>query len=248
MRTIKVGLCGFTVAMASYPRHYPVVEVQHTFYEPPSDPHLLGWKAKMPPGFEFTIKAWQLITHASTSSTYRKLKRALTPADREGLGGFKDSAIVAEGWRRTVECARALEATAILFQCPASFQPTRQNLSNLRAFFARIERPEGIRLMWEPRGEWPEAKLRKLCGDLQLLHVVDPFKHRAVTQGPTYLRLHGYPGSYDKYTDAQLERLYAGLPADEECYVMFNNIPRVGDSKRFLTMLDDAERVPPIAP
>lgn len=78
------------------------------------------------------------------------------------------------------------------------------------------------------------------------MHVVDPFVTRAVTKDQTYFRLHGITGSGHVYTDAQLLRLYDALPAKGECYVMFNNIPRVADSKRFLTMLEPDELVPPV--
>ena len=149
---IKVGLCGFSMSQRTYPLHFPVVEVQQTFYQPPGLATLARWRADMPPGFEFTMKAWQLVTHAATSSTYRRLRRPLSDEERAGLGGFRDSAIVAEGWSTTVACARALGATAILFQCPASFRPEPANLARLRAFFRRIERPAGVRLLWEPRG------------------------------------------------------------------------------------------------
>jgi uncharacterized protein YecE (DUF72 family) len=30
---VRVGLCGFTMAMEDYAMHFPVVEVQNTFYE-----------------------------------------------------------------------------------------------------------------------------------------------------------------------------------------------------------------------
>ena len=35
LRTVKIGLCGFTIAIGEYPRRFPVVEVQQTFYQPP---------------------------------------------------------------------------------------------------------------------------------------------------------------------------------------------------------------------
>ena len=70
---VKVGLCGFSMAMPAYPRHFPIVEVQQTFYQPPAPNTLRRWRELMPPGFEFTVKAWQLVTHAATSSTYRRL-------------------------------------------------------------------------------------------------------------------------------------------------------------------------------
>lgn len=36
MTAVRVGLCGFSMAMRSYASQFPVVEVQSTFYDPPS--------------------------------------------------------------------------------------------------------------------------------------------------------------------------------------------------------------------
>jgi uncharacterized protein YecE (DUF72 family) len=239
-RVVKVGLCGFTMSTREYPHSFGVVEVQQTFYQPPAPATMLCWKQSLPPGFEFTLKAWQLVTHAATSSTYRRLRRPLTEDERAGLGGFRASAIVDEGWATSVACARLLGATAILFQCPASFRPTDENVARLRGFFARITRPPGVRLLWEPRGPWPAALLTELCGELDLVHVVDPFVDRAVTSAPTYYRLHGITGSRHVYSDDELARLLAMVPARGETYVMFNNIPRVSDARRFLRLLAGA--------
>ena len=41
--TSKVGLCGFTMAAARYLRHFPVVEVQQTFYQPPQGAVIERW-------------------------------------------------------------------------------------------------------------------------------------------------------------------------------------------------------------
>lgn len=50
--------------MREYFERFSIVEVQQTFYEPPARSTLLRWRESAPQGFEFTLKAWQLITHA----------------------------------------------------------------------------------------------------------------------------------------------------------------------------------------
>jgi uncharacterized protein YecE (DUF72 family) len=234
----KVGLCGFTMAMAEYPRHFGVVEVQQTFYEPPSDLVIRRWRDAMPAGFEFTLKAWQLITHESKSPTYRRLKRALSDEERGSCGGFRDSAVVRMALKRSFDCVRLLGATTLLFQSPGSFGPEPANVERLRHFvrsIARAECPPGLRLAWEPRGRaWTErADLAiGLCEELGLVYVVDPFVDAVhETAGPAYLRLHGRTGARHVYTDDELRHLAALAPPD--AYVMFNNIPRVNDAKRF---------------
>lgn len=237
-RQLKVGLCGFTMAQARYPSHFPVVEVQQTFYEPPATSVLARWRNTTPPDFELTLKAWQLITHPATSPTYRRLKRVLTDKQRAEAGAFRASDIVDEAWQVSLACAQQLRATAILLQCPASFRPTPDNLRNLRAFAARVPRPASLRIMFEPRGPaWSYALARPICDELGFVYVVDPFVTTWQARQPdpvTYFRLHGLTGSRHIYSDAELATLAALLPATGEVYVMFNNIPRVADALRFM--------------
>ena len=222
--------------MSSYVRRFPLVEVQHTFYEPPADALLARWRAQAPPRFEFTIKAWQLVTHESGSPTYRRLKRPLPEALRGQVGAFRSTPPVLQAWARTLECARVLRATAVLLQCPKSFRPTTENVDRMRTLLATVQRPAG-RLLWEPRGEWPAALLRELCRDLELVHVVDPMQTETVTPEQTYYRLHGTSGARHVHTDEELRRLRDLVDGRPTPYVMFNNLPRVGDAERFLMLL-----------
>ena len=50
-----------------------------------------------------------------------------------------------------------------------------------------------------------------------------------------YLRLHGISGARHVYSDAELQRLVSMTPPN--AYVLFNNIPRVSDAQRFLSLL-----------
>ncbi|HIC91498.1 MAG TPA: DUF72 domain-containing protein, partial [Syntrophaceae bacterium] len=71
---IKVGCCGFPKAKGIYYQQFKVVEIQQTFYQIPRVSTVQKWREEAPPDFEFTLKAWQLITHPSQSPTYRRLK------------------------------------------------------------------------------------------------------------------------------------------------------------------------------
>ena len=230
---VRLGLCGFTIGAGEYVRRYRVVEVQQTFYEPPRDFVMLRWRRQAPPGFEFTLKAWQLITHDAASPTYRRMR---SPMPSEPVGSFRLNDATRAAWARTLECTAILRATAILLQCPASFRPTDENVARMRAFLTSVERP--VRILWEPRGKWwPADLVRELCAELDLVHVVDPFVHETVTPEQTYFRLHGVTGARHVYADDELVRLRGMLPADGTAYVMFNNIPRVGDAERFRSLL-----------
>ena len=62
-KALQIGTCGFRSTKEEYAETLACVEVQHTFYQPPMVKTLERWRATMPEQFEFTLKAWQLITH-----------------------------------------------------------------------------------------------------------------------------------------------------------------------------------------
>lgn len=245
-RMMKLGMCGFTIGAAAYFKRFGVVEVQQTFYDPPPLRTIEKWRAQAPTEFEFTMKAWQVITHLGTSRTYRRLRRDFSPQERTEAGGFRLNDTTLAAWETTLAAAAALRATAILFQCPPSFKATEENVAAMRAFLGTIERPPGVNLLWEPRGPWPDDLIVEICDELGLIHTVDPFIRPSLTPQLIYWRLHGNVSHYARYSDAELEQIIDWLPSDPgtDAYVMFNNIPRVHDVKRFVELLEDRAKSP----
>ncbi|HZU19549.1 MAG TPA: DUF72 domain-containing protein [Candidatus Dormibacteraeota bacterium] len=237
---VLIGCCGFPVARARCYRELELVEVQQTFYEPPSPSVAARWRAEAPSGFTFTLKAWQLITHPPSSPTYRRLRSPLTgPAD--AYGRFRPSPEVMAAWERTLEVAVALEAPIVVFQCPPSFAPGPESLENLRAFFGRVERG-GLTFVWEPRGAWPDPVVAALCRELDLVHGVDPLVARELAGGIAYFRLHGIGGYRYRYTEADLYRLRqrcreAAEAGRRPVHVLFNNLGMLDAAREFAALL-----------
>jgi uncharacterized protein YecE (DUF72 family) len=238
---LRIGCCGFPQPLARYARTFPVLEVQQTFYQPPLLSTLARWRASVPPKFEFTLKAWQLITHEAASPTYRRLREKLTNQQRGETGSFRLNSTVLSAWQRTLECARALGCRVILFQCPARFGPSGENKANLRGFFRQIrkglESPpqrEALTFVWEPRGQWKTEEVKELCEELDLVHGADPFQQPTVTSGLGYFRLHGKSGFRYHYSDEDLQSLLELARSRSSCYVLFNNFSMLEDAQRFL--------------
>jgi uncharacterized protein YecE (DUF72 family) len=173
------------------------------------------------------------VNHArSQKSDLQAFEKKLTEAEKEEAGYFKPTAIVKEAWETTLACANALKAKTILFQCPASFKPYTENISNLEGFFSGIERGN-LNFCWEPRGNWDDEVVKDICERHDLWHVVDPFVKRTVTPEKCYYRLHGVTGWRYKYEEDELEELVSLLPEKKRSYVFFNNIYMTEDALRF---------------
>ena len=241
---VKVGCCGFPVAQQKYYQAFPVVELQSTFYKLPRESTLERWRGTAPSGFEFVVKAWQVITHPSTSPTWRRANLTLDPKKAARYGYLRPTTENFKAFSRTLEACRILQARICLIQCPPSFHATLENVRNLTRFLTKID-SRGLILAWEPRGNWLEKPelIRKLCDPLRVVHVVDLLRHDPASPASlAYCRLHGI-GKRDvnysyRYTDADLEQLTRKLSSLEklgcqEAYVLFNNVSMYEDAKRF---------------
>jgi uncharacterized protein YecE (DUF72 family) len=232
---IKVGCCGFIVSQAEYFKLFPLIEIQNTFYQLPRLGTAKKWRDSAPQGFEFTMKAWQLITHEPSSPTYRRANIKIDPNNFDRYGRFRTTPEVLEAWDRTAQFAHTLGATIVLFQCPARFRPTKDNVENMREFFGRID-PMGLRFAWEPRGTWPEGLMLQLCEELRLIHCVDPFKNKHLFGDIQYFRLHGITGYAYRYSDGDLLQLKEWAKT-KPTYVLFNNNWMKEDAVRFTELI-----------
>lgn len=247
---IKVGCCGFPGGMSKYFNKYKLVEVQQTFYKPPKPTTLRRWRESAPEDFEFSVKAWQIITHPSTSPTYRKAKISLSDEDLRNAGYFRNHKVVIDAWNITKEACKILESKICVFQTPSSFKPTDDNISNMKAFFSQIDR-DGLILGWEPRGkDWKDDIVKDICERLKIIHIVDPFANDPfhVENKIMYFRLHGMPPGnrmYNyKYTVKDFDFLLEKLKTFEqefnieEVYFLFNNIYMDDDAAAFIKYLE----------
>jgi uncharacterized protein YecE (DUF72 family) len=232
MKKIFVGCCGFPINKKKYFEQFKVVELQSTFYEIPAKLETVKkWKEKAPRDFEFTLKAFQVITHEISSPTYKRLKEKF--GNPKNYGFFKNKKEVFDAWEMTREVAKVLDSKIILFQCPSSFRPEKENIENLKNFFKKI-REKNFIFVWEPRGNWPEDLIKGICKELNLVHCTDPFKQKSIFGKINYFRLHGKPG-YNlryEYTEKDLKELLKFCDKKEN-YVLFNNLNMFEDAQKF---------------
>ncbi len=236
MLMLRVGCCGFPGGMRRYFTEFSLAEVQQTFYKPPRAETLRRWRELAGEEFEFTMKAWQLITHPP-GPTYRRAGIQVENPGRYGY--FRCTEEVLSAWEATREAAEILRASVVLLQCPPSFRQTEENLRNLREFLSTVSGE--LTLALELRAPWEEEVLRPLCQELGVIHCVDPLRQESVTRGIAYFRLHGrYEGSRivysHRYTEEELQKVLKKALAHGEAYVLFNNTHMREDARRLIQM------------
>lgn len=118
--------------LAYYSERFPTVEINNTFYRMPNPETLAGWRAQVPEGFRFVLKAPQRITH----------QKKLADAEEEVARLFEVSEALAE------------RLGPVLFQLPPYF---RADPERLRAFLTTI--PTGRQAAFEFRHpSWGEEQ------------------------------------------------------------------------------------------
>ncbi|AKA73756.1 DUF72 domain-containing protein [Saccharolobus solfataricus] len=238
---IKIGTCGFTRKHFNY---FDVLEVQETFYNFLSEERLNKLKElSIRNKVELTIKANQIITHEYNRITYKRFKKII--GDVKNYGYFRPTKEVMQALEITLNEAKFLNSRIIIFQTPPSFAPNNENIKNLKDFFSILDK--SFIYGWEPRGEWNQNHevLLKIFSQIDVIHVVDPFKNKSVDDKQIrYFRLHGLGSSEVnyryKYTKADLEKLkeYVLSERKELIYVLFNNVYSFDDALSFKRMIE----------
>ncbi len=122
-----------------YAERLPSVEINNTFYRMPRENVIQSWKAQVPDGFRFAMKASRRITHYAklkgTEDDVQFLLQALAPLDRN-LG-------------------------VVLFQMPPQFQ---KNLEVLRAFLASLPASPRVAMEFRHRS-WFDDDVYALLSD-----------------------------------------------------------------------------------
>ncbi|MCD6131948.1 MAG: DUF72 domain-containing protein [Candidatus Hydrothermae bacterium] len=234
---IKVGVCGFPARLEKLDSEVDVIEIQKTFYKLPRIETVKSWKDRAPHVI-WSVKANQMITHPPESPTYRKAGLEISMDKKNCYGYFRPTSEVFEVYKNVLALARAINARFILFQTPASFKPLDEHINNIRAFFRSIERDDNIIYLWEPRG-WDVEILRKILPEIDVIHVVDPFKDKQLYGDICYFRLHGRGKGYKyDYSTEELRELLSMLSKAEN-YVLFNNTMMYKNALEFKELIGE---------
>lgn len=159
-RGIKIGTCSWTDKtlidsesfypskdmsakgrLEFYAEHFPIVEVDATYYAPPSE-HVAGlWVERTPPGFVFDVKAFRLMTqHPTPHKTLWKDLRDQLPEEvmskRNVYVRDLPREIQAEAFSRFAEALMPIHSAGklglVLFQLPPYVYPSRGSFGYLK--------------------------------------------------------------------------------------------------------------------
>jgi len=113
-----------------YATQFPLVEVDSTYYFPPSERNAVLWIERTPPDFTFNIKAYSLLTNHPTKldSLYSDLRDELPQELRARRNLYREQLpdhVVEEVWQRFHDALMPLHSAgklgAVLFQFPQWF-------------------------------------------------------------------------------------------------------------------------------
>ncbi|HYR96683.1 MAG TPA: DUF72 domain-containing protein [Candidatus Binatus sp.] len=130
-----------------YAHHFPVVEVDATYYALPSIENARGWAERTPPDFAIGVKAYAALTGHPIQPT--RLARDLQAELPRELRGKRNvyprelpPAVLEEIWKRfgaALEPVRAAGKLAyLLFQMPKWFAPSRESHAYLESLPSRL--------------------------------------------------------------------------------------------------------------
>jgi uncharacterized protein YecE (DUF72 family) len=151
-----------------YATRFPIVEVDSTYYFPPSERNSVLWIERTPADFTFNIKAYSLLTNHPTKrdSLYAEVKDALPDELKEKSRIYRENLgdeLVDEVWQRFHDALMPLHSAgklgAVLFQFPEWFVIGRKNKDYV---LEAAERLKDFRVAIEFRNEsWLNERNRE---------------------------------------------------------------------------------------
>lgn len=230
------GVTSAEARLRYYAEQFGIVEVDSTYYAPPSPRNSELWVARTPDDFVFNVKAFAWLTHhAAAPDRLPDWLRARLPDDVRGRRSVyardvreRELELVWQLHREALApLAEAGKLGALLFQFPPWFVPSRENRDYLRALPERL--PDWPLAVEFRGGGWlePDSAARTLAlleeAGLAYTSVDEPqgFPNSsppiaAVTAPLAVVRLHGRnAGTWESRTGAASDR-FKYLYSDEE--------------------------------
>jgi uncharacterized protein YecE (DUF72 family) len=112
--------------LAFYAQYFDTVEINSSFYRPPSPYAARAWASKVPEDFRFTAKLWQKFTHPRMFEQATGHAALVDPTDFD---------LFAEG---LAPLAEAGKLGVLLAQFPTSFKPDAQTLEYLEELIRQL--------------------------------------------------------------------------------------------------------------
>jgi uncharacterized protein YecE (DUF72 family) len=138
-----------------YSQIFNTVEINHTFYRPPSKAVASGWAAKTPADFVFSIKLWQKFTHPMKISR-KKSEEQWEAATQKDFDEFRAGIL---------PLAEAGKLGALLLQYPAGFHCSPESIEKvektLRWFYDYPKVVELRHKSWSENNEKMRALLEE---------------------------------------------------------------------------------------
>ena len=131
-----------------YASKFPIVEVDSTYYFPPSERNSVLWIDRTPKDFTFNIKAYSLLTNHPTKrdSLYAEVKEALPDEVAEKTRVYRENLpdeLVEQVWQRFRDALMPLHSAGklgvVLFQFPEWFVIGRKNKDYMLEAADRLE-------------------------------------------------------------------------------------------------------------
>jgi uncharacterized protein YecE (DUF72 family) len=130
-----------------YATRFPLVEVDSTYYYPPSEKNSVLWIERTPPHFTFNVKAYSLLTNHPTrpDSLYADLRATMSAEALAKRFVYRDALpqeAQEEVWQRFRDALMPLHSAgklgAVLFQFPQWFTISRANKAYIEECAARL--------------------------------------------------------------------------------------------------------------
>lgn len=231
-----IGVVDFPVAKKLVFADTNIVELSAPYNNgPPKIKAAKKWREEAPLTHSFSIQVPRFLFETPPPNTP-------LPGKLENYGEFRTTEENVSLFEKTLEFARGLGSSTLVFLTPPEFTPTKNHRSALKDFLAAVPK-EGYSLVWEPHGPWENETAFMLARELGLTLAVDPLRDTPYP-GPdntAYFRLGPFAAMGSRLGIYELEKLIEAGREFERVTCVFQTPRALDDARNMKRTLEETD-------
>ena len=200
-KTISVGTVGYPIKKNKMMGDVDVVEMTESRHIPPGKKAAKHLREDLPAAMQCCVQVSKyFVTPPKEGVTLR--------GDLTGYGNFQVTDVALGLWRRQLQFAQALDASALVIVTPPAVTPSSANVTAMAKFFDSVVRG-GLSLVWEAHGPWEPEQIVQFSQAHQLVPAVDPLRDAVPDFDLAYFRFGAFAATGSRMGMYELEQIAA---------------------------------------
>ncbi len=224
-KNILIGTVGYPVRNKKFLSDIDVLEMDEAKHIPPGKKAAKHIKESLPQNLATIVTLSKYFIKRPDSKISLK-------GDANAYGDFQVTDETTKLWKRGIDFALELNATALVLNTPSHITPSYRTVTSMSSFLKNMDR-NGLDIFWEPHGPWERSQMEQFARDNNLILAVDPLRDPLFAGETAYFRMGAFAAGGSRMGVYELEQIAesVAMSNSKTVYCLFDTQRALDDAK-----------------